>query len=112
MALLAWAASAIWSVRAPASPCSAKCSSAACRMREAVAWSSVFGRPRLILVVLKSRSQSHAHHHLLVIPKTRRRALWSDFLQPLHIGRGERNIRRSQIVVQILAPLGPGNGND
>ena len=50
--------------------------------------------------------------HRRRISVTRRRIQWKDFLQSLNQVRGERKFRSRRILFKILAPLGPGNGNN
>src|SRR5271156_6027137 len=108
MALFACAATAISSVRAPAIPSAAKCSSAAARMRRANAGFSAFFRPRLI----RFFSNAHPLHHFLRIAVACRSTARRTFLDASQIRRGKRNIECGEVFLEILALGRARNWND
>src|ERR1700732_1492254 len=115
MALLAWAARAISSVRAPAIPCAAKCCSAAARMRPAVAGCSTFLRPSFIyhasfVAGHKFVLKVYALHSTRGIAFAGGHAERGDFVDTQEFRSGNRNFKRSKILIEIRSPLCARNG--
>src|SRR5215469_14061547 len=107
MALFACAAMAISSVRAPASPCAAKCCSAAARILRAVAGSSTLLRPRAMFL-----SDSQPVHVFLGIPSAHGNSTRKSLIEMLQISWRQLHIQRAKILVKVRAPLCSRDRND